>query len=75
MEIKLNITSNIKGKIFEKRVLDVVNELGLDANVTTVNYSPFSSERSFYTPTLYINGELVSSGKVLSKEEITHYFL
>ena len=60
--------------MFEKRVLDVINELGIDADIVTVGRSP-SSERAFYTPALYVNDKLVSSGKVLSKEEITHFFM
>jgi len=74
LKVEVYITSNIKGKMFEKRVSDVINEIGLDANLVTINHSP-SSERVFYTPALYVNDKLVSSGRVLSKEEITHFFM
>ncbi|WP_280769746.1 thioredoxin family protein [Salipaludibacillus daqingensis] len=75
MQVKIYITSNIKGKMFEKRVSDVLNDLGLDAEVITINRSPSSSEKAFYTPALFVNNELVSSGSLLSKEEITHFFM
>ncbi|WP_416151334.1 thioredoxin family protein [Salipaludibacillus sp. HK11] len=75
MIIKLYITSNINGKTFEKRVSDVVKELGIDANIVIINRSPIPPDKVIFTPALYVNDQLVSSGKVLSKEEITHFFM
>ncbi|MCE7793529.1 thioredoxin family protein [Salipaludibacillus sp. CUR1] len=75
MEIKICITSNINGKVFEKRVTEVISELGIKADILTVHDLPRSPEKVFYTPALFINDRMLSSGKVLSKEEITQFFM
>ncbi|PYZ93603.1 hypothetical protein CR194_10600 [Salipaludibacillus keqinensis] len=75
MDVKIYINSTINSKLFEKRVSDVMDQLGLQAEFISVDHSKASSQHPFYTPALYIDGNLISSGKVLSKEEILKCFL
>ena len=55
----------------DKRTREVVKELNIDANVEFIQDIDKIIEYSIlFTPGLVINGNLVSSGKVLSKKEI-----
>lgn len=75
MEIKIVITSNIKGKLFAKRVMEVIDDLGIEASISTVSQTAPVERTTFYTPALFVDDRMLTSGKVLSKEEITHFFL
>lgn len=55
----------------DKRTREVVKELGLDVNVEYVQDITKLVEYSIlFPPGLIINGNLISSGKLLSKKEI-----
>lgn len=75
MDIKLFIKSNINGKVVEKRLFEVINSIGLQANIEIHHEDPPNLDGVFYTPTLIVDNEVVSSGKVLSKDEMTQFFM
>ncbi|SDZ03166.1 Thioredoxin domain-containing protein [Evansella caseinilytica] len=75
MEVKLFINPNINGKIVEKRLMEVLGDIGLQVDLEVYHEDPPFTEGVFYTPTLIVDDRIVSSGKVLSKEEIIHFFL
>ncbi|MCT8137554.1 thioredoxin family protein [Anaerobacillus sp. CMMVII] len=72
MEIKLLVATCINSKLFEKRVLEVVEAKGIYADIEKIDYLPDAIKYGvIYTPALVVNGKVVSSGKVLSTEEIS----
>ncbi|WP_245547029.1 thioredoxin family protein [Evansella cellulosilytica] len=73
--MKLFVSSNINGKIVEKRLKEVINDIGLHAHVEIHHQDPPTLNGFYYTPTLVVNDKVVSSGKVLSKQEMTNFFL
>lgn len=55
----------------EKNTLEAVNELGLDAKLTHVtDFAEIATYGIMSTPGLWIDGKIVSYGKVLPKDEI-----
>lgn len=72
MKIKLYIHSNINGKIFEKRVAEVIEEYNFEEAYLDVFHElpPNKTNHALYMPILVINDKVVSSGKLLSKQEI-----
>lgn len=75
VEIKLFVHPNIDGKIFEKRIVEVMNEYNFaNARLEIHKNSLPESYRMYHTPTLMIDNIVVSSGKLLSKEEIDSLF-
>ena len=74
MEIKVLGTGCAKCKQLEKEVEEVVREMGLDVAVEKVaDMKQIMKYPILMTPGLVIDGELVVSGKVPSKAEITRY--
>lgn len=72
MEIKLLVTSCINCKLFEKRVLEAVETKGIFVDIEKIDYlSDAIKYGVIYMPALVVNGKVVSSGKVLSTEEIS----
>jgi len=60
----------------EKTVKEVVNELGSDATVEEVkDIKKFLDYNVMMTPGLVINEQVVSSGKVPSKAEVTQLII
>ena len=71
MNIQLYTNPNINGKIIEKRLTEVLNEHNLTDVEFNVCHEEFPQhDRILFSPTLVINDRVVSSGKMLSKEEI-----
>lgn len=71
MQIKLLVTSCINSKLFEKRVVEAVEAKGIFANIEKIDSLPDIMKYGVvYTPALVVDGKVVSSGKILSKEEI-----
>ncbi|RXI98363.1 thioredoxin family protein [Anaerobacillus alkaliphilus] len=71
MEIKLLVTSSINCKLFERRVLEAVEAKGIYAEIEKIDSFPDAKKYGvIYMPALVVNGKVVSSGKLLSKEEI-----
>lgn len=55
----------------EKNTLEAVNELGLKVEVNHItDFSEIAKYGIMSTPGLWINGKIVSYGKVLSKDEV-----
>lgn len=55
----------------EKNTLEAVNELGLKAEVKHItDFTEIAEYGIMSTPGLWINGKIVSYGKVLSKNEV-----
>ncbi|MBU9710306.1 thioredoxin family protein [Evansella tamaricis] len=75
MDVKLLINQNINGRIVEKRLLEVLEDMGLKAEVEILLNDAEQPEGIFFTPTLIVNNQVVSSGKVLSKEEMSQFFM
>ncbi|MDQ0256546.1 hypothetical protein J2S74_003966 [Evansella vedderi] len=75
MDVKLFIKSNINGRIVEKRLFEVIEDMGLQANIEIHHEDPPYMDGVFYTPTLIVDNRIVSSGKVLSKDEMTQFFM
>jgi len=73
MEVKLFVSSNITGKIVEKRLTEVLKDLGVDVHLEIHHEEPPCKDGIFYTPTLIVDNQVVSSGNVLSKKEMSHY--
>ena len=71
MEIKVLGPGCQKCHELDKRTREVVRELGIDADVEYVqDIKQLVEHAILFPPGLVINGNLVSSGKVLSKKEI-----
>lgn len=72
MQIKILVSTSINCKIFEKRVYEAVAAKGIYAEIERIDYLPDMIKFGvIYTPALIVEGKLVSSGKILSKEEIS----
>lgn len=72
MQIKLLVASGINCKLFEKRVFEVIEGKGIYVDIERIDYLPDILKYGVvYTPALVINGKVVSSGKILSTEEIS----
>lgn len=55
----------------EKNTLEAVNELGLEVELTHItDFAEIAKYGIMSTPGLWIDGKIVSYGKVLTKEEI-----
>lgn len=55
----------------EKNTLEAVNELGLDVKLTHVtDFAEIATYGIMSTPGLWVDGKVVSYGKVLSKDEV-----
>jgi small redox-active disulfide protein 2 len=71
MEIKILGTGCPKCKDLEKRVINILAELGVAADVEKVtDIKKIMGYKIFATPGLVINGKVVSSGKIPRPEEI-----
>ena len=71
MDIKVLGPGCHKCHELDKRTREVVKELGLDVNVEYVQDITKLVEFSIlFPPGLIVNGNLISSGKLLSKKEI-----
>lgn len=71
MEIKLLVTSCINCKLFEKRVFDAIAVKGIYADIEKIDYLPDAFKYGVvYMPALIVDGKVLSSGKILSTEEI-----
>ncbi len=76
MEIKVLGPGCAKCQQLEKTVKEVVRELGINATVEEVkDFREFMKYNVLMTPGLVINGQAVSSGKVLSKAEVTQLII
>lgn len=72
MQIKLLVTSCINCKLFEKRVFEAIEAKGIYADIERINYLPDAVQYGVvYMPALVINDKVVSSGKILSTDEIS----
>ena len=72
MDIKILGTGCAKCSQLEKTTKEVVRELGVEASVEEVKDMKRILEYNvLMTPGLVVNGEVVSSGHVLSKAEVT----
>lgn len=76
MNIKVLGPGCAKCQQLEKTVKEVVRELGIDARVEEVkDFKEFVKYNVLMTPGLVINEQTVSSGKVLSKAEVTQLII
>ncbi|MDG5786815.1 thioredoxin family protein [Evansella sp. AB-P1] len=75
MEVKLLVSANINGKIVEKRLMEVLNDIGMQVELEILYKDTHIIDGVFYTPTLIVNNQIVSSGKVLSKDEMCQFFM
>lgn len=76
MEIKVLGPGCAKCQQLERTVKEVVKELGINATVEEVkDFKEFMKYNVLMTPGLVINGQAVSSGKVLSKAEVTQLII
>jgi small redox-active disulfide protein 2 len=76
MNIKILGTGCTRCRQLEKTTREVVKELGVDANVEEVkNMRQIMSYNILTTPALVINEQVISSGKVLSKAEVTQFII
>jgi len=74
MEIKVLGTGCAKCKQLEKTVREAVKELGVEVKIEDVtDIKKIMEYPILATPGLVINEKLVSSGKVLSKAEVTSF--
>lgn len=72
MDIKILGTGCAKCSQLEKTTKEVVRELGVEASVEEVkDMKKILEYKVLMTPGLVVNGEVVSSGHVLSKTEVT----
>ncbi len=72
MQIKLLLATGINCKLFEKRVIEVIKAKGVYADIERIDYRPDVLKYGvFYTPALVINEKVVSSGRLLSTDEIS----
>ena len=71
MDIKVLGSGCARCNELEKRVKDVLGELGIAANVEHVtDLKEIASMGVFMTPSLVIDGKVSSQGKVPSKDEL-----
>lgn len=71
MEIKILGTGCPKCKALEKNVRDAVNEAGIEAEIDKVtDITKIMDYDILMTPGLAVNGNVVLSGRLASKEEI-----
>ncbi|MBB5174370.1 thioredoxin family protein [Texcoconibacillus texcoconensis] len=71
MHLKVFTSSDINCKVFEKNIQEVVNELHNTISIEWItDVNNFHLHGIFFTPTLLIDDQLVSNGKILTKEEI-----
>ncbi len=76
MNIKVLGPGCAKCQQLEKTVKEVVKELGIDATVEEVkDVKEFVKYKVLMTPGLVINEQAVSSGKLLSKAEVTQLII
>lgn len=75
LNIQIYVNENIKGRVFEQRVKEVIEELGIEADVMISSERPDASVHVFYSPALIIDQKVVATGKLLSRDEIVHYFM
>lgn len=76
MNIKILGTGCARCSQLEKTTREVVKELGVDANVEEVkDMRQIMGYNILTTPGLVINEQVVSSGKVLSKAEVTQIII
>jgi small redox-active disulfide protein 2 len=76
MDIKVLGTGCAKCKAVEKEVKEVVEELGLDVEVEKVqDMARIMGYKVIMTPSLVINGKVVSSGHVPSKSDVKKMIL
>lgn len=74
MEIKLLTTNSINCKVFEKRVLEVLKIKKVFAEIEKIDYLPdIMNFGVIYTPALVIDGQVISSGKVLTVEQLSRF--
>lgn len=74
MEIKVLGPGCANCQTLEKRTIDLLSELGVNANVEKVtDINKFMDYDVFVTPGLVINGKLKAQGRVPSKEEIKEW--
>jgi small redox-active disulfide protein 2 len=74
MDIKILGTGCAKCNQVKKTAREVVKELGIDASVEEVkDIKKIMEYNVLMTPGLVINGNVVSSGHVLSKSEVTKF--
>lgn len=72
MQIKILVATSINCKLFEKRVYEAVSAKGIYAEIERIHYLPDMIKYGVvYTPALVVEGKVVSSGKILSTEEIS----
>ncbi|AOM82394.1 thioredoxin family protein [Salisediminibacterium beveridgei] len=75
MNIQVYVNENIKGRVFEQRVKEVIKELGIEADVLISSKRPECASHVFYSPALIIDQKVVATGKLLSRDEIVHHFM
>jgi len=76
MDIKVLGTGCAKCKAVEKEVKEVVDELGMDVEVEKVqDMAKIMEYKVMMTPSLVINGKVVSSGHVPSKSDVKKMIL
>ncbi len=74
MDIKILGTGCAKCSQLEKTAKEVVRELGVEASVEEVkDIKRILEYNVLMTPGLVVNGEVVSSGHVLNKAEVTKF--
>jgi small redox-active disulfide protein 2 len=75
MEIKVLGSGCSRCNDLEKRVKDVLAELGIAANVEHVtDLKEIAAMGVFMTPSLVIDGKVSSQGKIPSKDELKKLF-
>jgi len=76
MDIKVLGTGCAKCKAVEKEVKEVIAELGIDANVEDVrDMAKIMEYKVMMTPGLVIDGKVVCSGHVPSKNDVRKMLL
>ena len=76
MKIKVLGPGCVRCKEVEKTALEVVRELGIDANIEEVkDIKKITSYPILSTPGLVINEEVVCSGRIPSKSEVTQWVI
>ena len=76
MDIKVLGTGCAKCNQVEKLTREVVRELGIDASIEEVkDIRKIMEYNVLMTPGLVVNGEVVSSGHVPSKVEVTKFIM
>lgn len=76
MKIRILGTGCAKCQQLEKTAKEVVKELGIDASIEEVkDMKRIAEYRVLLTPGLVVNEEVVSSGHVPSKAEMTRFII